>query len=57
MKLLESKKNELINKIKDIKSNFNFLLPDDDFFWENHREDVNEVKNDLDELIKNIKDL
>ena len=57
MKTLESKKTELINKIKNLKDNFDFILPDDDFFWEERREDVIGFRNELDELIKIIKDL
>lgn len=36
-------KNLMLKKLAEIKSSFEYILPDDDFFWENYREDVQEV--------------
>lgn len=43
-------KNLMLKKLADIKEAFNYILPDDDFFWENYREDVQEVYNHINML-------
>lgn len=40
----------VLNKIQDIKDSFSYILPDDDYFWENYREDVQEVYNHINTL-------
>lgn len=45
-----SDKKLVLNKIKDIKDSFSYILPDDDYFWENYREDVQEVYNHINTL-------
>lgn len=43
-------KNLMLKKLAEIKSSFEYILPDDDFFWENYREDVEEVYNHINTL-------
>lgn len=49
-----SDKKLMLNKLNDIKNSFDYILPDDDFFWENYREDVQEVYNHINTLRKLI---
>lgn len=41
-----------IKVLNELKDSFGYILPDDDFFWENYREDVSEVYNHIDTLKK-----
>jgi hypothetical protein len=43
-------KKMMLKKLADIKNAFNYILPDDDIFWENYREDVQEVYNHINTL-------
>lgn len=43
-------KNQMLKKLAEIKSSFDYILPDDDYFWENYREDVQEVYNHINTL-------
>jgi hypothetical protein len=43
-------KNLMLKKLVDIKNSFNYILPDDDYFWENYREDVQEFYNHINML-------
>lgn len=45
-----SEKKLMLKKLVDIKDSFEYILPDDDFFWENYREDVQEVYNHINML-------
>lgn len=45
-----SDKKLMLKKLVDIKSSFDYILPDDDNFWENYREDVQEVYNHINTL-------
>ena len=45
-----SDKKLMLKKLIDIKSSFDYILPDDDIFWENYREDVQEVYNHINTL-------
>ena len=45
-----SDKKLMLKKLVDIKSSFEYILPDDDNFWENYREDVQEVYNHINML-------
>jgi hypothetical protein len=45
-----SDKKLMLKKLVDIKSSFEYILPDDDIFWENYREDVQEVYNHINTL-------
>jgi hypothetical protein len=45
-----SDKKLMLKKLVDIKSSFDYILPDDDNFWENYREDVQEVYNHINML-------
>lgn len=45
-----SDKKLMLNKLNDIKDSFSYILPDDDYFWENYREDVQEVYNHINTL-------
>ena len=40
----------MLKKLAEIKSSFDYILPDDDYFWENYREDVQEVYNHINTL-------
>ena len=40
----------MLKKLVDIKNSFDYILPDDDNFWENYREDVQEVYNHINML-------
>lgn len=42
---------ELIELVSKIENDFTYLLPDDDDFWENHRDDINEIYSDLKKLV------
>ena len=49
----------MIKKLIDIKNSIDYILPDDDNFWENYREDVQELYNHINmlkELIINTLD-
>ena len=46
----EHDKKLMIKKLIDIKSSIDYILPDDDNFWENYREDVQEVYNHINML-------
>lgn len=46
----ECDKKLMIKKLIDIKNSFEYILPDDDNFWENYREDVKEVYNHINML-------
>lgn len=43
-------KNLMLKKLAEIKSSFEYILPDDDFFWEIYLEDVQEVYNHINTL-------
>ena len=43
-------KKMMLKKLADIKNAFNYILPDEDIFWENYREDVQEVYNHINTL-------
>lgn len=45
-----SDKKLMLKKLVDIKNSFEYILPDDDYFWENYREDVQEVYNHINML-------
>lgn len=45
-----SDKKLMLKKLVDIKNSFEYILPDDDYFWENYREDVQEVYNHINTL-------
>lgn len=45
-----SDKKLMLNKLVEIKNSFEYILPDDDYFWENYREDVQEVYNHINTL-------
>ncbi len=45
-----SDKKLMLKKLVDIKNSFDYILPDDDNFWENYREDVQEVYNHINML-------
>lgn len=45
-----SDKKLMLKKLAEIKSSFEYILPEDDFFWEIYREDVQEVYNHINTL-------
>lgn len=45
-----SNKKLMLKKLIDIKSSIDYILPDDDNFWENYRENVQELYNHINML-------
>ena len=43
-------KKMMLKKLADIKNAFSYILPDEDIFWENYGEDVQEVYNHINTL-------
>lgn len=52
----EEIKKQLIRSLYQLKFIINDSYPDDDDFWNNHSEDVNDVYDKLDEIEKFIND-
>lgn len=52
----EQFKKELIRSLYQLKFIINDSYPDDDDFWNNYRQDVEDVYNKLDEIEKYIND-
>lgn len=47
-----SKSQKVSILLSSLESAFTDVLPDDDTFWENHREDVTEIYGYIDELMR-----